>query len=82
MTPSLALRRIDPTCNMARFYALALAPTLFGETALVRTWGRIGCRGRTTTETFAEAAAAERAFQSLAARKTRRGYRLEGRRAP
>jgi hypothetical protein len=27
---------------MARFYALAIEPTLFGDMALVREWGRIG----------------------------------------
>ncbi len=31
---------------MARFYVLAIEPTLFGETALVREWGRIGSWGR------------------------------------
>jgi hypothetical protein len=28
--------------NMARFYVLAIEPTLFDEMALVREWGRIG----------------------------------------
>jgi predicted DNA-binding WGR domain protein len=39
------LRRIDPTRNMARFYAMAVQPTLFGEWALQREWGRIGSAG-------------------------------------
>ena len=33
------LRRIDPTRNMARFYAMAVQPTLFGEWSLQREWG-------------------------------------------
>lgn len=43
-TPSnmTILRRIDRARNMARFYALGVEPTLFGEFALVREWGRIG----------------------------------------
>jgi WGR domain-containing protein len=28
------LRRVDPTRNMARFYAMAVQPTLFGEWAM------------------------------------------------
>ncbi|MCF1450856.1 WGR domain-containing protein [Agrobacterium vitis] len=31
---------------MARFYALAVQPTLFGEVSLARAWGRIGTRGQ------------------------------------
>ncbi|TAX62854.1 WGR domain-containing protein, partial [Rhizobium ruizarguesonis] len=38
----LYIERIDPSKNMARFYALSIEPNLFGETSLVRSWGRIG----------------------------------------
>ena len=31
---------------MARFYAMCLQPTLFGDWALLREWGRIGSTGR------------------------------------
>ena len=33
------LTRIDPARNMARFYTMALQPTLFGEWALLKEWG-------------------------------------------
>ncbi|MGY6251465.1 WGR domain-containing protein [Bosea thiooxidans] len=39
----LVLDRSDPAQNMARFYVLAIEPTLFGDVALVREWGRRGC---------------------------------------
>ena len=39
-------RRIDAASNMARFYMLSLEPTLFGDVAVFRHWGRIGTRGR------------------------------------
>ena len=42
----LVLERRDATRNMARFYVLAIEPTLFGDTALIREWGRIGSAGR------------------------------------
>jgi predicted DNA-binding WGR domain protein len=38
----LVLDRCDPTCNMARYYALAIEPSLFGDASLIRKWGRIG----------------------------------------
>jgi predicted DNA-binding WGR domain protein len=67
-------RRVDPTRNMARFYVLMLQPTLFGETALLRQWGRIGTRGREKSEYFDSDAEAISAATKLAARKMRRGY--------
>ena len=33
---------VDPAENRRRFYDLTWQPTLFGEGALVRTWGRQG----------------------------------------
>lgn len=73
--PPLLLRRIDPARNMARFYALSIEPTLFGDLALVRRWGRIGTKGRERIELHAGDAAAQAAFDRLARTKRRRGYR-------
>jgi predicted DNA-binding WGR domain protein len=42
----LVLERVDASKNMARFYALSVEPSLFGDTALVRHWGRLGKPGR------------------------------------
>jgi predicted DNA-binding WGR domain protein len=68
------LRRIDATRNMARFYALSLQPTLFGQTSLVRNWGRIGTRGRQKVELFDAENNAAVALSKLATRKRKRGY--------
>lgn len=68
------LTRHDPDRNMARFYALTLEPTLFGEVALLRTWGRIGTRGQVRIETFAEANEAHDACAKLEHAKRRKGY--------
>lgn len=38
----LVLERRDEGCNMARFYVLAIEPTLFGDIALIREWGASG----------------------------------------
>ena len=48
----LVLERCDPARNMARFYVLTIEPTLFGDTALVREWGRLGQRGRRRLDLF------------------------------
>jgi predicted DNA-binding WGR domain protein len=68
------LTRTDPAHNMARFYALHLAPTLFGEWSLVREWGRIGQGGTVRQELFAGRAEAEQAFVRILEHKRRRGY--------
>ena len=46
----ILLERIDPSQNMARYYVLSIEPTLFGDSALVREWGRIGSLGQRRTE--------------------------------
>ena len=77
LTPEAAavhLHRVDAARNMRRFYALTLEPTLFGEVALVRAWGRIGTAGQTMTSTFASENAARAALARLAGQKCRRGY--------
>lgn len=54
------LSKIDPAKNMRRFYRLSVEPTLFGDFALVREWGRVGAkRGRTREEWHASAQNAE-----------------------
>ncbi len=73
-TGPLYLRRVDPARNMARFYGLAIQPTLFGGASLLRNWGRIGTKGRAMMETFDEDLRAGEAFARLERRKRRRGY--------
>ena len=47
------LRRIDEARNMRRFYRLDIEPDLFGGALLMKTWGRIGARGRVMAERYA-----------------------------
>ncbi len=68
------LTRVDPSCNMRRFYSLALATSLFGEWGVRRQWGRIGASGRERTDWYTEAQEAEGALQALLRAKRRRGY--------
>lgn len=68
------LRHIDRKRNRFRVYALTTCRTLFGELALMITWGRIGSRLRVRCESFAEAAALVRRRDELLARRRRHGY--------
>lgn len=72
------LHRINPDANMARFYSIDFAPTLFGEVAVLRRWGRIGTRGRVSAETWPTAEEAEAAASALLRAKERRGYLTVG----
>jgi predicted DNA-binding WGR domain protein len=71
----VAMRRIDPARNMARFYSLDVERDLFGRVVLVRRWGRIGSAGRVRLDEYAGEGEALAAMQALQARKVRRGYR-------
>lgn len=71
----LVLDRIVPADNMARYYVLSVEPTLFGDAALVREWGRIGRGGRRRLDLYADDRQAAIALELWLARKTKRGYR-------
>jgi predicted DNA-binding WGR domain protein len=72
--PYVVLERCDPTRNMARYYVLSLEPSLFGDTALVRQWGRLGQSGRQRIDLFRQHAHAIESLDAWFARKARRGY--------
>lgn len=59
---------------MARFYALSIEETLFGQARLVRRWGRIGSQGRAVQHSFDNEAEAVRLFLELLRAKRMRGY--------
>lgn len=70
------LERIDPAAAMARFYRVAVVPTLFGSWAVVREWGRIGQGGTVREEAFDTEADAVQSVDAHVLRKRRGGYAL------
>jgi predicted DNA-binding WGR domain protein len=68
------LTKIDAACNMARFYSLDLQPTLFGEWALVKHWGRIGRGGQSRSNLFEKREGAAAALERELRRRKQRGY--------
>ena len=76
------LHRIDPEANMARFYCIDVAATLFGDVSVLRTWGRIGTHGRTSIETCATVEDAVTSATLTLREKMRRGYLPAGQMLP
>jgi predicted DNA-binding WGR domain protein len=60
---------------MARYYSLTITPSLFGDAAVVREWGRIGRPGRMRIDLYEKAEEAAAAHAAIERAKTRRGYR-------
>lgn len=73
------LERIDPASAMARFYFVAVVPTLFGNWAVIREWGRIGQTGTVREEAFDAEADAVRSADAHIIRKRRGGYGIADR---
>lgn len=73
------IERTNSEKNMARFYALAIEPTLFGTPCLTRRWGRIGSGGQSKVHHFEREADAVALFLDLLRWKRARGYRIRTR---
>ena len=71
---TVALRRFDPSRNLARFYSVAVHPTLFGSWAVVRRWGRVDTDGRRAETWFHDLSPALSCAQAHTRAKLRRGY--------
>ena len=76
----LYVERTDPSRNVARFYAMSIEATLYGDTCLTRRWGRIGTDGQMKTHLFENEGDAVRLFLELLRQKRGRGYRPKGHR--
>ncbi|MFB9952545.1 WGR domain-containing protein [Rhizobium puerariae] len=70
----LYVERTDPAKNMARYYAMAIEQTMFGEACLTRRWGRIGKRGQEKQHVFEREEDAVLLFLELLKQKRARGY--------
>ena len=77
----LYVERTDFSKNLARFYAMSIEPTLFGDICLTRRWGRIGADGQSKKHSFSGEAEAVQLFLELLRERRSRGYRPRGIRA-
>ncbi len=62
--------------NRHRFYVLSWQPGLFGGGALLRSWGRIGTKGRSLLAFYEDRSAAQAAAERIIRRRLRHGYRV------
>lgn len=74
-TKEIYLERIDRAKNMARYYRLSVAKTLFGEWVMIREWGRIGSRGQSREHCCGSPDEAQALVKSHTAERLKRGYR-------
>lgn len=74
MIQYLILDRRDPSCNLARYYILAVDPSLFGTATLTREWGRIGRPGQRRIEICDSYGQAAERLETWLRRTSRRGY--------
>jgi predicted DNA-binding WGR domain protein len=70
----LVLERVEGAEHMARYYVLSIEPTLFGDAALVREWGRIGHGRKRRLDLYADNRQAAVALTIWLARKMKRSY--------
>ena len=70
------LERCQPEVNMFRFYSLEVTPTLFGDWALTRRWGRSGSKGQKLEQWFDQEEEAWEALRQIHQLKTRKGYKI------
>jgi predicted DNA-binding WGR domain protein len=66
----------DPNENRDRYYDLLWQPTLFGEGALVRVWGRRGQSATTRVTTYSDRSCAQGAVRQLVQLRLRHGYQV------
>lgn len=71
---AVRLIRCVPARNENRFYLMMATPTLFGEWALIREWGRRGSPGRVRHDPHRSAGEAISALIGLQRQKLHRGY--------
>ncbi|WP_353622806.1 WGR domain-containing protein [Aliirhizobium terrae] len=60
---------------MARYYAMDISVTLFGQACLTRRWGRIGSSGQSKQHIFDHEQEAVSLFLDILRQKRGRGYR-------
>jgi predicted DNA-binding WGR domain protein len=71
---SVRFASTDPEQNRRRFYDLRWQPTLFGEGALVRVWGRQGTPGIVRATVYPHRDQAQAAIRALVRRRLQHGY--------
>ena len=75
-TSYIRFESADPSRNRQRFYDLLCQPTLWGEGALVRVWGRRGRPGVSRATVYADRRQAQPQVVQLVRRRLAHGYQV------
>ena len=75
-TSYIRFESADPSRNRQRFYDLLWQPTLWGEGALVRVWGRRGRPGVARATVYADRRQAQPQVVQLVRRRLAHGYQV------
>ena len=73
---TLRLVSLDPSRNRARVYVLTWQPTLWGEIALIRTWGRLDHPGRSQMTIYPDRDHAQADLRRVLRRRFQHGYEV------
>ena len=73
---TLRLVSLDPARNRARVYILIWQPTLWGEVALVRSWGRLDHPGHSQITIYPDRDQAQPDLRRLVRRRLQHGYEV------
>jgi predicted DNA-binding WGR domain protein len=69
--------KVDPDQSQYRWYTISWGPTLFGNWAVVRSWGRIGTDwAQCKSEVFEDDDVARAEAEAQTRKRLKRGYRL------
>ncbi len=74
MNSAVTLYRINPAKNCHRWYHLDIQPDLFGNSCVIRGWGRIGHSGQVRITPYPTGNEAQAAFIKQRGTKERKGY--------
>ena len=72
----IRFERVAPDRNRYREYSIAISRDLFGEWAVVRSWGRIGGQQRVKVTCLLQQHEATELAERIARRRLSRGYRV------
>jgi len=67
---------VEPEKNRFRFYSLTWQPSLWGGGVLIRSWGRIGSRGRSLETTYPDRQGAQELIDQMVRRRVQHGYQV------
>lgn len=67
---------IDPARNRRRFYTIAWQKSFWDGGAVIRSWGRLGGKGRQLTTFYLDRSSAQDKIERMVKRRLQRGYQL------